>query len=225
MNRKMKFKIFASLGSIGLIIAVIGNACSDIASNTASINSLSGAGLSVCSKAEEFIAKPTSNTIGINYGSNVLENMASCTGLGLENVSAKTKAENQARMPSFSQYGYVGDINSAMMMGIAAVAIELCDDLAKQESQLLMGTTNVATLPPTHRKIFNSFDFTNNAANDSALSDAVNRMARSCWSRSPTDFELNTIINEVNSMGNVPIQSKAIAVCTAVLASIDGFRR
>ena len=67
-------------------------------------------------------------------GPQVLDNMVACTGL--VEPSEKTREEWETRSSSLSEYGSVLDISPPLMMGISAVAIEVCDDLVNQEHQL-----------------------------------------------------------------------------------------
>src|SRR6185312_9474740 len=98
-----------------------------------SSSSISGTQAMQCT-APTFQSVPGTITVSIEYGTQVLANMQSCLGLSNTDLSQQTIDENNNRLGSFSQAGYVGDVNSAMMMGIAAVAIDACSDLATKEA-------------------------------------------------------------------------------------------
>lgn len=159
-----------------------------------------------------FQTVPGTIAVSIEYGNNVLANMQSCLGLSNTDLSQQTLDENAARLPSFSQAGYVGDLNSAMMMGIAAVAIDACSDLANKE----------ATESAANRNYFTQVDFTQSSLTTAAIDDSVNRLARECWQRTPTSEELQIIESGTQAMGSIGAQYQAINVCASVLASLAG---
>lgn len=213
MKTKYVIKALQTMLPIAAIVAVMGNACSALNSSEKSGGSLSG---SFCTAppSTEFAVLNNAATASTVYGSQVLENMASCTNLGHLGLSRRTMDENAARSPSFSQYGYVGDVTSAMMMGVTALAVEVCNDLANKERDIAS----------TNRLIFNDFNFATDVSN-SDIDNALTRMARSCWGRNPTDEERAIVREEVLALGTNDARYKAIAVCTSVLASLDGIKQ
>jgi len=213
MKNRRTIKFIATLASVGLMIAFMGNACSEFKTASNGDPSSSGIDFAQCSSSVDFTTLPGAATVAIVYGDQVLENMQACTALAQPSIA--TLDANAERLGSFSKYGYAGDVTSALMMATAALASEVCDDLVDQEA-------NLAT---TARRIYSSVDFNMNALNDSAIEDVATRMSRSCWGRMPASEELTIIREEVNAMGTVSNRLRAVSICTSVLASLDGIRQ
>ncbi len=207
-------RISLTLVAVAGLTAAMGNACSQLqsASPTAA-NGSTGLGSGTCTEAPvaAFQALPGQQTLGIVYGSNVVQNMEACTGLGKDGISQTTSDDIMAREPSFAQTSYIGNINSAMMMAIAQVAFDMCADLATRE----------ANLPAANRTVFNQIDFTKDVAN-AAIDDSLNRIARNCWGRLPTTAETAAVEQSLMSLNTTSASTKAIGVCSAVLASLSG---
>ncbi len=210
---RRKFRIALSLIAVSSVAAFLGNACSGGFQGASSgANSLASGGAVMACQEPTFQTVPGTIAVSIEYGNNVLANMQSCLGLSNTDLSQQTLDENAARLPSFSQAGYVGDLNSAMMMGIAAVAIDACSDLANKE----------AAEAAANRNYFTQVDFTQSAMTTAAIDDSVNRLARECWQRTPTSEELQIIESGTQAMGSIGAQYQAINVCASVLASLAG---
>lgn len=209
---KRALRITLSLIGVAGLTAAMGNACSQLqsASSTAGSSALGG---STCNAAPvaAFEASPGQQTLGLVYGSSVVDNMEACTGLGKDGISQTTIDDIAARQPSFAQNSYIGNINSAMMMAIAQVAFDICADLAAKE----------AALPVANRTVFNQFDFTRDV-NNAQIDDALARMSRNCWGRVPTASEVTVVENSITALNTTNANTKAIGVCSSVLASLAG---
>jgi len=210
---KKKIAVGVSLATITAAIAILGNACGqmvpdDGVSAVSSKNSCSG------NIAVEII--PGAETASIAYGKQVLDNMVACTGLQV--VSQKTLDEFDSRRGSLSEFGNVMDVNPPLVMAHAAIAAEVCDDLLKEE----------LALNSADRRIFNAIS----GAAAPSLSDAqetMRRMARACWDRDETQEEHDLLLQNVmdivdSSAADSKSRHAAIAICTSVLASLDGYR-
>ena len=174
------------------------------------------AGLDNCSANVKVEIIEGAETASIAYGGQVLENMVACTGL--QNVSQKTQDEYDSRRGSLSEYGDVMDVNPPLVMAQAAIAIEVCDDLYTEESAMLSDNRRIFT------KISEGV-----APSVADIQETLRRMARSCWGRDETQLENDTVVDsvqEILSTSDTTNQSRhaAIAICTSVLASLDGYR-
>jgi hypothetical protein len=106
-----------------------------------------------------------------------------------------------------------------MMMGVAGLAAEVCNDLYAQE-----------LAPGAQARIFNSISGT--SMTTAMVDDVFNRAARACWGRAPTDIEKSLVrdqiqgnsINNISGLATTSIRLKSIAVCMSVLSSLDGIR-
>ena len=210
MVNKKVLKPLLTLSAVALFITVIGNACGQFKPSDGGVATTS---LAQCTSSQDFKTIPGAQTVGIVYGDQVLENMQACTAV--LNLSQNTLDEHEARKASFSQYGYVGDVTSAMMMGVAALGVEVCADLVDQER----------TIASTQRRIFNAVDMASTGLNNNAIDETLERMSRSCWGRVPTAEEKAILQEEMLAMGSVSNELKAIGICASVLASLDGIRQ
>ena len=213
---RKNIRIALSLVAVSAVAAFVGNACSGfsgigMSGSGSNSNASTGTPVMACQEPT-FQTVPGTITLSIEYGSTILANMQSCLGLSNSDLSQQTISDNAARLPSFSQAGYVGDTNSAMMMGIAQVAIDACNDLATKE----------AALPTTSRNYFPLVDFTQPTMTTSAIDDSANRIARECWQRQPTSAELQVIENGTQAMGSVGAQFQVDNICASILASLAG---
>ena len=131
-QHKRYFSLIGILGAISLIIALFGNACSELRSNSQgnawNLNSQ-------CTQENiEFDYKEGAETASIAYGPQVLESMVACTGV--MSVSQQTLDTYNDRRASLSEYGSVMDMNPPLAMAHAAIAAEVCTDLFEQELQM-----------------------------------------------------------------------------------------
>jgi len=157
--------------------------------------------------------------VSLLYNKQMVDNMVLCTGIGTASVG--TLDEWEKRQSSFSEYGYATDITAPMLMAVAAVAGEMCNDLLNLET----------VLPAANRRIFGAFNFASGvAAVDSvAIGDATRRLARSCWARNENEAELQIINEEMLAAktgvsATAPAQTRNLAhlLCTSMIASLSG---
>lgn len=217
MNRPKSYLL--KVGSLIIMatgVAIYGNSCGQY--NSSSSFSNGSAVDQLCSEGTEFEIIEGTKTASIAYGPQVLDNMVACTGLS--QLSQKTLDAYQARQASLSEYGNVLDVNPPLVMAHTALAVEVCDDLYKQEMAQSMGA----------RRIFASLNDSASAPSPQEISETLRRMSRACWGREETDEELNIVSEEVNQIiSNASSASEAhrftaISVCTSVLASLDGYK-
>jgi hypothetical protein len=236
-NNYTKIRMIATIGLIGLVAAGIGNACSG-GFNTGSLLSSSthmqdGGGYNNqpprdgevgCNSQADFITVEGTKTSSIKNADNVLNNMIVYGSLSMpeaegvdetQNISRSTRSVYTERKSSFSKEGYVGDVTSALMMGTAAVAIEYCNDLITYE----------ARKPAAERPYLETVDINATSMNTVEARNLFKRFAIIVWKRPATDSEVNIVTEELDNMGTVNNKTRAIALCTAVMASLNGIRK
>lgn len=152
---------------------------------------------------------PGRKTASIVYGKQVLDNMVACTGIG--RPSPQTLQEYEDRKASFSEYGYATQVSAPMLMGIAAVAGEVCNDLITQED----GQSDFQA-----RRVFRSVDLAGASASSSELESALELLAVSCWQRMPDESEKQSIVDGVRDIGG-NARTSALTMCTTVLSSLS----
>jgi hypothetical protein len=140
------------------------------------------------------------------YAKQFLDNMVSCTGLGIE--SARTRGEWNNRRGSLSEFGYATDVTPPMLMSIAAVAGEVCSDLIVKESA--PGATPI---------IFDNFNLKGmTSANE--VEGSIQRIALSCWHRRASDSEVSLVRDMVaDTAQNMNGEQAALLLCTTMLSS------
>lgn len=189
----------------GAIVLFVGHGCSKIGdANRVSSSSLASGAAGV----SEIKIFPNTKTVSTVYAKQFLDNMVSCTGLGIE--SARTRGEWNNRRGSLSEYGYATDVTPPMLMSIAAVAGEVCSDLIDKEKD-----------PAATRMIFENFNLAG-ATNSTEIEGAIQRLALSCWQRRASPEETNLIrdmvVDTTSSVANNG-EPSALVLCTAMLAS------
>lgn len=213
------------LAVIGMATAIVGNACQGFEQNLSSLNATtSAANELLCESAADFVTIEGAKTVSMVKADDFLDNILSCVayvypsdptnGFNESKISQLTKDTFSQRYSSLSKEGYVGDVNSAMMMGAAAVAVEFCNDLVNFES----------TLNSTSRVFFNSVDFNSMAMNSSQVTNALRTFALSCWGRDATQNEINIVTEELGYMGSINNKMRAISICSSALASLDSLK-
>ncbi len=219
MNRKTIHKV-GILSSLLMVTLYIGHGCSEFKGAVNTLGSNFGLGNTGNGGAGAgFVPKPNVQTAALVYNKQLLDSMVTCTGIGTPSVASKE--EWNKRQSSFSEYGYATDVTAPMMMAVAAVSGEVCNDLIKIES----------VLPSNSRRIFNSIDFSAGPAalGNLQVEETAQRIARSCWSRTPAADELQIIREEVTA-GTAGIsvtdaaetKKLALLICTGMLASLSG---
>jgi hypothetical protein len=150
---------------------------------------------------------PTRRTVSIAYGKQMLDSMVSCTGIGKPSV--RTKDEWNRRNQSLSEYGGMADVSGAMMMAIAGVAAEVCEDLVTRE----------IAMAPTERGIFGGTNLAGTSLSLSEMNSTADLLGLACWQRMPTNDERVAITNSVGAL-NLNSRMGALSLCTAMLSSL-----
>ncbi len=159
--------------------------------------------------SQEFEVK-AQKTPGIISQRQLLPNFQNCLGMPDSAVSAATKAALAESISSLSQDGLVQDLNAPLMMSIAKITSELCQDLI----------TNVE-INSTTRKFFMGFSLSSNAATNNAqifdMNQTLSALSKACWGRDITANEKALITSKITA--GAKDKPTAIFVCTAVLSS------
>lgn len=202
-----KIKTTLAVGfSLGLVVLFVGHGCSGVGRTrtTGGAASLGQAG------DENITIFPNTKTVSTVYSKQFLDNMVSCTGLGIE--SSETKEEYKSQKGSLSEYGYATDVTPPMLMAIATVAGEVCSDI-------IDGWKNPA--PEKRQVIFDGFNL-NGSTNSAEIRDAIQKMALSCWQRPAEVSEVDLVANmvEQNTLATQNNgEASALLLCTAMLSS------
>ncbi|MCB0422800.1 MAG: hypothetical protein KDD61_17500, partial [Bdellovibrionales bacterium] len=121
-----KIKKYLSIISLITVLAatssIFGNGCQgpgDVAGNSAGLNSEATDG--------GFDAIPGERTASTVYANQILSNMVSCAGIGAESV--QTRQEWEDRKGTLSEDGFATNLTAPMLMGVTAIAGEVCNDL------------------------------------------------------------------------------------------------
>lgn len=181
------------------------------------------AGLNVGASGEQtggeggFTAIPGERTASTVYANQILSNMVSCTGIGVESVQARQEWEN--RKGTLSEDGFATNLTAPMLMGVTAIAGEVCNDLIGLEEEM----------SADQRNVFNSFDFSSgpNALTESDIQDAMLRMSLSCWQRNLDAEEINIVVDETSQsivgVDNTGAETRnaALVLCTGILSALS----
>lgn len=229
MKRKTRqfLKIFATGASLTLVVSFMGQGCQNgfeaakdglgtITGSSSGGGSGSSSGSSV-QLPSDFLPKTEAKTTSLVYSRQILDHLLSCSGVG--NADTKIKAEYENRKGTLSEYGYATEVTAPMLMGVTAVAGEICNKLIEQEAMQLASARNV----------FNTVNFSSGPAQlnkNSEFQEVVRRLARSCWGRNETAEELDIIYNNFSEDFNSSTdgnRTKAgmLSVCTAMLSSVS----
>ncbi len=223
MKKLMSKKTIQKVGILSSLLVVtlyIGHGCSEFQGAMGNLGGSLGLGSTGGNSAGSgFEPKPMAQTAALVYNKQLLDSFVTCTGIGTPSVASKDEWDK--RQSSFSEYGYATDVTAPMMMAVAAVSGEVCNDLISLES----------ALPADSRRIFNAIDFSAGPAalGNAQVDDTARRIARSCWSRTPAADELTIIREEVtagaagaNLTDTAQTKKLALLMCTGMLASLSG---
>lgn len=213
MTKNKRIALLSVLLIVGGATLSIGNGCSQQYSirGATGLNSTASSGGGAGAPNTDIDVIPGARTVSLVYSKQVLDQLASCTGLAIP--SDKTTAMYEQKQGAISTYGYVNTVTSPMMMAVTSIAGEICNDLVDQEAskgpRLFLGYNfSAASLP-----------------NSSQLSDTVARIALSCWQRNETANERAVLLDMVTSTVGVsePMAGRkaALMLCTAMLSSLD----
>jgi len=206
-----KIKILAAIVVTGTFVLItVGNGCSKRNSFDTGFSSTAIGGNAATSTDQGEVIDPSVKMVSVAYSKQMLDQVTSCAGL--KKASDNTIRVYQQKSGAISLYGDAGSVTAPMMMATTNIVAEVCNDLIQQEKtmapHIFSGSWNLATsamsktLPP-----------------NADISDAVSRLALSCWQKAPTNEEINTLIDLAVTDAPTREQS-ALMVCTAVLSSL-----
>ena len=223
MNKKIKIISGFLLVSAAVLVAV-GNGCSkrfDFSSNSSS--SSSNAALSV-TEPEDYI--PGAKVASVVYAKQALNQLTSCVGLGIP--SENTFRVYKSKEGSISANGESASLTAPMLLALANVSGEVCDDLIDQEIKSLNDTATDPTNTLTNPRFFIDWQLAaNQKASPSSVNATISRFANTCWNKSIEQFELQQVEDLVNSVqvttqaGEIAQRRQALLLCTAMLASLN----
>jgi hypothetical protein len=199
----------AVISSVLLVVVLLGNGCSN---NFKSINDTSSSSVIGGGGADnpDIVVIPGTKTAVLVDSNRVLSHLSACVGVAVP--SDQTVQMYETKKSSISSTGSANTITAPMMMAIANIAGEVCNDLIEQEIAL-------------GRRIFVDVDFTANSLPTSpVLMDSIARLSLSCWQRQPTSTEVSMLMSMLDSVGSTEAQASrksALMLCTAVLSSLD----
>ncbi len=225
-SMKKKLRLLSLISLVGIAMVFIGHGCSKFSGHGSSSSSSNATNNGSPNESQDFPIIPGERTVSTVYAKQVLDNMTSCSGIGTPSVG--TIQEWNQRLGTLSEYGYATSVTGPMLMGIVAIAGEICNDLLNIE------TPKVSS----QRIIFDGVDFTKgpSSLSSSTLRLVINRLARNCWQRDDestpaageTTSETDLIINGYNDIiaagnGDTPAQTRngMLAVCTGMLSSLS----
>ncbi len=201
--------VFAVL--IGGVILSVGNGCSKSFSTDSSNGTSGNTAAGGTTGGSDVPIIPGAKTVSIVNSNQVVDQLASCSGLSAP--SGATLAMYEQKKGAISTYGSASTVTGPMMMAVTSIAGEICNDLIDQE---------VASGP----RLFVGFNMMANAVpNNSQLSDSITRLALSCWQRNESSSERQLLLNMVSSSvgGTEALASRksALMICTSMLSSLD----
>ena len=216
-------KLLSVIVGLGVATAFIGHGCSDFTGKSMSDGSSGGL---LGNDNQDFEIIPGERTVSTVYAKQVLDNMTSCSGIGTPSVATVQEWSN--RLGTISEYGYATTVSGPMMMGIVAIAGEICNDVL----------TNETPRPDLERIIFDGVDFTQgpSAVSPATVRLVITRLARSCWQREDDPVpgaggeasETDIIVDAYNDIvsaggGDTPAQTRnaMLGLCTGMMASLS----
>lgn len=183
----------------------IGFQSANLSSSSSMFGQCEGSPANVIDKNYEVM--PNRRTASIAYGEQLLNSFVACTGIGTP--SQRTKDEFERRKQSLSEYGALIDVSGAMMMAVAGVAAEVCQDLVNKER----------ALASVDRGIFVDANLNGNGLSLTEMNSAADLLGIACWQRPPTNEEKIAITNAIGALG-VNSERGALSLCTAMLSSL-----
>lgn len=191
-----------------LVVVMMGNGCSN---NFKSINdaTIGQTGSSSGDNTGDVIIPGTKTAVLVD-SNRVLSHLSACVGVA--QPSDQTVQMYETKKSSISSTGSANTITAPMMMAIANISGEVCNDLINQE--IAQG-----------RRIFVNVDFNaNSLPNSAVLSDVIARLSLSCWQRQPSSTEYSMLLSMLDSIGATEMLASRKAsqmLCTSVLTSLD----
>ena len=209
---KSKFILVLSIFFATGVLAYIGNGCSRSQSNAPIVSSSTVAPSGTTpTNSNDIPVIPGARTVSLVYSKQVVDQLSACSGLALP--SERTMAMYEQKKGAISTYGTASTVTGPMMIAVASIAGEICNDLIEQE--LAVGA-----------RLFNGYAMAGNVLpNNTQLSDTITKFALSCWQRNESSSERGILLNMVSSSvgaGEVLAARKsALLLCTAMLSSLD----
>lgn len=208
--KKISILVATALGLIGLLVTV-GNGCSkrgEFQTNMSSTSASSGNnGSSSTPTDPDYI--PGAKTVSVVYAKQALDQLTSCAGVIAP--SDDTIRMYDAKKSSISAYGDANSVTAPMMMAVANISGEICDDLIDQE---VTGTP----------RIFQGWNLgSTSKPSDVLVGDSISRLALSCWQKNVNETERTAILSLVSSVpsGTGAARKQALLLCTAMLSSLN----
>lgn len=216
MNKRSILRIGSVTISLTWVLATVGNGCSqemkalNSTGSQNSANSNNGLDLGGALDTPETVTSGT-KTVSLVYANEVLNHLASCAGVA--KPSDQTLQTYDQKKGAISVYGAASTVTPPMMMAVASIAGEVCNDLINQEIA-------------TGQRIFVGINMAANALpSTAAMSDTISRLALSCWQRYDETAERQMILDMVNSsVGNtetMAARKASLMICTSMLSSLD----
>lgn len=165
-----------------------------------------------CKDPNEIDVIPGAKTASLVGSTNIVQHLASCTGL--ESISQNTQGVYEDKVGSVSTYGAVNSLTPPMMMAVHSIAGEVCNDVIDQE--IAKGT-----------RIFAGWNLNSSSLpSDSQLGTAAMNLALSCWkdyelTNEERDIVLSAVVESVAPSEANASRKAAIVMCTAMLASLN----
>lgn len=202
--------VFAVL--FGGVILSVGNGCSKSFTSSPSTSAGNSNAAGTGGNGDSDIPViPGARTVSIVYSKQVVDQLASCSGLAAPSAATMTMYEQ--KKGAISTYGAANTVTAPMMMAVTSIAGEICNDLIGQEVSV-------------GQRLFVGFNMSANVLpNNSQLSDAITRLSLSCWQRNESSGERQALLDLVNSsVGATEANASrkaALMLCTSMLSSLD----
>ena len=212
-KHKSKLLLVLSIFFATGVLTYIGNGCSR-SQSMSPVDSASlapaGSGSSTPSSSDIPVI-PGARTVSLAYQKQVVDQLSACSGLALP--SEKTMAMYEQKKGAISTYGAANTVTGPMMIAVASIAGEICNDLIEQE--LVVGA-----------RLFNGYALAGSVLpNNTQLSDTIKKFALSCWQRNESASERSVILNMISSSvgaGEAMAGRKsALMICTSMISSLD----
>ncbi len=208
---KSKFILVLSIFFATGVLTYIGNGCSRSQSADVVNSSSLSAVTPVSTTSSDMPIIEGARTVSLVYSKQVVDQLSACSGLALP--SEKTMAMYEQKKGAISTYGTAATVTGPMMMAVASIAGEICNDLIDQEAT-------------SGARLFTGYAMAGNVIpNNSQLSDTITKLALSCWQRNESSSErgilLNMISSSVGASETLAARKSALLLCTSMLSSLD----
>lgn len=212
-KHKSKLLLVLSIFFVTGVLTYVGNGCSRSQSmspvESASLAPPAGGGTT--SSSSDIPIIPGARTVSLAYSKQVVDQLSACSGLALP--SERTMAMYEQKKGQMSTYGAANTVTGPMMIAVASIAGEICNDLIEQE--LVVGA-----------RLFNGYAMASSVLpNATQLSDTISKIALSCWQRNESASERSIILNMITSSVGageaMAARKSALMICTSMLSSLD----